>query len=170
MISVTRTLLPSLDDYNKYLKKIWKSNWLTNNGELVQKLEEKLKKRFKVKHVVCVSSGTLAILIALKVLGIQKEIYVSPFSFIATVSAPVFLGIKPRFVDIDEEYKSPALVTHTYGIPHITDVKPVIYDASHAFHLLGNELDIGDISVISFHATKIFQTVEGGAIVTNTKN
>ena len=132
-IYISRTNLPKFEDYAKQLKRIWQSNWLTNNGELVQELERKLAKRFGVKHVVCVDHGTSAIMIALKALEIKKEIYVSPYSFIATVSAPVWLGIRPRFVDLDEEYRSPALVTHLYGNPCLIDVKPVIYDASHAF-------------------------------------
>lgn len=169
-IFISRTFLPPLTTYNKYLKKIWKSNWLTNDGVLMRELEEKLKKRFGVKNVVCVSNGTSAIAIALRALGINKEIYVSPDNFIATVEAPVWMGIKPKFVDLNEKYKNPALVTHIYGIPNIVDAKPVIYDASHAFTTMykgKSILSYGDVSVISFHAVKIFQTVEGGAVVTN---
>ncbi len=173
MISVSRTKLPELSEYNKYLKRIWKSNWLTNNGELVQELEKKLQDYFKVKYVVCVSSGTAATLVALKALDIKKEIYVSPYSYVSTVSAPLFLGIQPKFVDLDEEWKAPALITHIYGISRIENVKPVIYDASHAFttQYKGKSiLNYGDLSIISFNAVKIFQTVEGGAVVTNNKN
>lgn len=169
-IFISRTKLPSLGEYNKYLKKIWKSNWLTNDGELVRELEDKLKKRFGVKHVLCVSNGTSAIALALRAMDIRKEIYVSPDNFIATVEAPVWMGIKPKFVDLNEEYKGPALVTHIYGIPNIIDAKPVIYDASHAFTTTYKGKSIlayGDASIISFHAVKIFQTVEGGAVVTN---
>jgi dTDP-4-amino-4,6-dideoxygalactose transaminase len=169
-IYVSRTRLPTLKRYNHYLKKIWKSNWLTNNGELVQELEKKLSKRFGVKNVVCVSSGTSALMIALKAMGI-KEIYVSPYSFIATVSAPVWMGIKVNFQDSFEFPKSPALVTHVYGIPQIYGgIHPIIYDASHAFatKVEGKSvLSYGDCSIISFHAVKIFQTIEGGALVTN---
>lgn len=167
---ISRTQLPSLESYNKYLKRIWKANWLTNNGELVQGLEGKLAKRFGVKHVVCVSSGTSAILLTLRAMDIKKELFVSPYSFIATVSAPLFLGIKLRFVDIDEEYQEPALITHLYGAPYVKDVKPVIYDASHAFTTMyegKSILTYGDVSIISFNAVKIFQTGEGGAVVTN---
>ncbi len=169
-IYISRTYLPSLQEYNKYLKKIWKSHWLTNDGPLVRELEEKLKKRFKVNNVVCVSNGTSAISLALKIMGITKKIYISPDNFIATVEAPIWMGIEPRFIDINEKYKSPALVTHMYGIPNIVNVKPVIYDASHAFttNYKGRSiLTYGDVSVISFHAVKIFQTGEGGALVTN---
>lgn len=170
MISVSRTNLPTLKNYNKYLRKIWKSNWLTNNGKLVQKLEKRLEKYWGVKNVVCVDHGTSAILISLKALNIEKEIYVSPMNFIATVSAPVWLGIKPKFVDLDEAYRSPAIVTHLYGDPNLCYAEPVIYDASHAFATkCGGKyiVNYGDISVISFNAVKIFQTIEGGAVVTN---
>lgn len=169
MIYVSRTRLPKLRDYNKYLKRIWKSNWLTNNGELVQELEKKLKKYWGVKHVICVSSGTSALMIASKILNLKK-VYTSPYSFIATVGSMVWSGVKPIFIDDEEEYKSPALVTHVYGMPQSTNAKPVIYDASHAFAVKRNGesiLNWGDMSIISFHAVKIFQTVEGGAIVTN---
>lgn len=169
-IYVSRTHLPPITEYNKYLKKIWKNHWLTNDGELVRELEEKLKKRFKVKNVVCVSNGTSAIMLALRAMGITKEIYVSPNNFIATVEAPVWMGIKVNFIDLNENYKSPALVTHIYGIPNMVNTRPVIYDASHAFTVKYKGKSIlayGDASIISFHAVKIFQTVEGGAVVTN---
>lgn len=171
MISVSRTRLPSLKEYNKYLKRIWKSNWLTNDGELVQELERKLQEYWGVKHVVCVSSGTSALMIAAKALGVKK-VYTTPFSFIATIGSMVWSGVKPIFVDCgaDPFKKGPVLATHVYGLPHLTDVKPVIYDASHAFDVKHNGkylVSYGDVSIISFHAVKIFQTVEGGAIVTN---
>ncbi len=167
---VSKTRLPPLSKYNKYLKVLWKSRYLTNNGIFVQELENRLKKYWKVKHVICVSSGTSATEIALKAMGIKKEIYVSPFSYVSTVSVPLWLGIKPLFVDIGEKYKGPAFVTHTYGLPHFTNVHPVLYDASHAFCVKVNGksiLSYGDCSIVSFHATKIFHSVEGGAIVTN---
>lgn len=169
-IYISRTHLPPLVEYNKYLKRIWKTHWLTNHGELVRELEEKLEKRFKVKNVVCVSNGTSAIMLALRAMEIKEEIYVSPNNFIATVEAPVWMGIKVKFIDLDEVYKSPALVTHIYGIPNMVHTRPVIYDASHAFTVKYKGKSIlayGDASIISFHAVKIFQTVEGGAVVTN---
>ena len=172
-IYISKTHLPPLAEYNKYLRRIWKTHWLTNDGELVRELEEKLKKRFKVKNVVCVSNGTSAIMLALRAMGITEEIYVSPNNFIATVEAPVWMGIKVKFIDLDEIYKSPALVTHIYGIPNMVNTQPVIYDASHAFTVKYNGKSIlayGDASIISFHAVKIFQTVEGGAVVTNNDN
>ena len=170
MISVSRTLLPKLSDYNKYLKRIWKSNWLTNDGELVRELEKRLEKYWGAKNVVCVDHGTSAIMLAIRAMEIEDYIYTSPFSFIATVEAPVWLGVKPRFVDTDENYGNPALVTHVYGIPNIIDNKRVVYDASHAFDVRHDGkyiVNYGDVSAISFHAVKMFQTVEGGAVVTN---
>src|SRR3989344_2011930 len=169
-IYISRTHLPPLKKYNKYLKRIWDTHWLTNDGELVRELERKLKKYFGVKYVVCVSNGTSAIALALRSMGITKEIYVSPNNFIATVEAPVWMGIKVKFVDLNETYKSPALVTHMYGIPNITKTRPVIYDASHAFTTKYKGKSImtyGDVSIASFHAVKIFQTVEGGAVITD---
>jgi dTDP-4-amino-4,6-dideoxygalactose transaminase len=170
MISVSRTKLPNIKKYNQYLKRIWKSNWLTNNGSLVQELEEKLQQYWKVKHVVCVDHGTSAIMIALKALDITKEVYLSANNFVATAAAPDWLGIKLKFLDLDEDYKSPAIVTHLYGEPNITNANPVIYDASHAFttkYKGKSILNYGNVSAISFNAVKLFQSAEGGAVVTN---
>lgn len=164
---ISRTRLPSLAKYNKYLRKIWKSNWLTNNGELVQTLEKRLEKHLKVKNVVCVSSGTMALMLALKILGWRK-VYVSPYNFIATVAAPVWMGLDVKFMDIHEK-QTPAIITHLYGFPDLINKKPVIYDASHAFSTkIGSNsiMSYGDCSIISFHAVKTFQTIEGGALVT----
>jgi dTDP-4-amino-4,6-dideoxygalactose transaminase len=170
MITVSRTLLPKLSDYNKYLKRIWANNWLTNDGELVRELEKKLEKYWGAKNVICVDHGTSALILLIKALDIKDYIYTSPYSFIATVSAPVWLGVKPIFVDLNEEYGDPALVTHVYGIPSLIKNKNVIYDASHAFAVKHNGkyiVNYGLASAISFHAVKTFQTVEGGAVVTN---
>lgn len=169
MIPVSRPYLPSFRAYQVYLKEIWETHRLTNDGKLVKQLEKKLQRFWGVKHVVCVSSGTSAIEIALKALDVT-ELYLSPFSFVATASVPLWLGMKLRFVDLNGEYKGPALVTHVFGLPHLIKAKPVIYDASHAFAVKHNNksiLSYGDVSIISFHATKIFHTVEGGAIVTD---
>ena len=124
MIYISRTLLPSIQEYRKYLKRIWKANWLTNNGQLVQELEEKLKEYWGVKNVVCVSSGTSAITVAMKAMELE-EIHMSPNSFVATASAPDFINVKPIFYDVDEEPKGTALVTHLYGMPSVIDHKPV---------------------------------------------
>ena len=163
--------MPPQREYNKYLKRLWKSHILTNHGELVQELEKKLQKYWKVKNVVCVANGTSAIQIALRALNI-KEIYTSPFSFVATVAAPIWLGVKVKFFDFNESApkNKPLLATHVYGIPNPQVGKPTIYDASHAFTTKLNGKSIltcGDVSIISFNAVKIFQTGEGGALVTN---
>ena len=150
--------------------RIWENNWLTNNGELVRELEEKLKKYWGVRNVVCVDHGTSAIMLALRAMNIQDYVFTSPFSFIATVSAPKWMGVEPIFVDLDEDYGEPALVTHVYGVPNIIDSSNVLYDASHAFSVKYKGkyiVNYGRASAISFHAVKIFQTIEGGAVVTN---
>jgi dTDP-4-amino-4,6-dideoxygalactose transaminase len=142
---------------------------LTNNGELVQELEKKLQEYWKVKNVVCVSNGTMALLLAAKAMGLKK-VYTSPYSYIATVGAMAFQGVKPIFIDFFEKSKGPVLATHVYGIPNMVDNKTVLYDASHAFavKVKGKSiLSYGTASAISFHAVKIFQSVEGGAVVTN---
>ena len=170
MIYVSRTELPPLSEYTNKIKKIWQTRILTNDGEMVRELEDKLKEYWGVKNVICVSNGTLATMIALKALGIKKKLYVSPYSYISTVGVPEWMGIKTKFVDLDEKWKGPALVTHVYGCPQLVDIKPVIYDACHAFGVRVDGRSImsyGDISFCSFHATKLFQTIEGGAIITS---
>jgi dTDP-4-amino-4,6-dideoxygalactose transaminase len=165
----SRTRLPKLEEYVKYLKPLWKSHWLTNDGVYVKKLEKKLEKYWGVKHVVLVDHGTTALLLAVKIMNLKK-VYVTPYTFVATVGSVVWAGVKPEFVDIGEEYHSPALVTHVYGAPQWCDAKHVIYDASHAFATKVDGESVmtwGDISIVSLHAVKIFQTVEGGAFVTN---
>lgn len=194
MINVTKPYLPPMEEYTKYLEKIWASNQLTNNGPLVQELEAKLKDYLGVKHFFFVSNGTIALQIAIKALGLTGDIITTPFSYVATTSSIVWEGCNPIFVDIDkdtlcldpdliEEEITPdttaILATHVYGYP--CDVEAiaeiarrnnfkVIYDAAHAFGVRykGNSiLCYGDISTLSFHATKLFHTVEGGAVVTN---
>lgn len=194
MINVTKTYLPPIEEYSAYLKQIWDKSWVTNNGPLVQELEEKLKKYFGVKHLFFMSNGTIAIQIALKALGITKEVITTPFSYVATTTSVLWENCKPVFVDIDKntccinpdliEEKITAntqaiLATHVYGIP--CDVEgieaiakkhnlKVIYDAAHAFGTVykGRQLaSYGDVSTLSFHATKLFHTIEGGAIITN---
>lgn len=194
IINVTKSYLPPLEEYVGYLERIWESNQLTNNGPLVKELEEKLKEYLGVKHLFFVSNGTIALQIAIKSLELQGEIITTPFSYVATTSSIVWEGCQPVFVDIDphtlnidpdliEEAitakTSAILAVHVYG--HPCDVErirsiadrhglKVIYDAAHAFgvrykgkSLLSN----GDISTLSFHATKLFHTVEGGAVITN---
>jgi dTDP-4-amino-4,6-dideoxygalactose transaminase len=194
MINVTKTYLPPLEDYISYLQGIWERNLLTNNGPLVRELEQKLKDYLGVKHLFFVSNGTIALQIAIKALDLHGEVITTPFSYVATISSIVWEGCQPVFVDIDPETLSidPGLIeqkitpkttailaTHVYGYPcnvkliqEIADQYglKVIYDAAHAFGVQyqgTSLLNYGDISTISFHATKLFHTVEGGAVVTN---
>mgnify|MGYP001308084103 CR=1 FL=1 len=193
MIPVTKTFLPPLDEYINYLQKIWESNQLTNNGPLVQELEGKLKEYLGVKHLFFVSNGTIALQIAIKALDLKEEIITTPFSYVATTSSIVWEGCQPVFVDIDpntlcinpdliEQAITPKttaiLATHVYGIPcNVDRIKEiaekhnlkVIYDAAHTFGVKYKDKSLvsyGDISTLSFHATKLFHTVEGGAIIT----
>ena len=171
MLTTCRTWLPPRKEYNKYLKRIWKSNILTNHGELTQEFQKKLKEYLGVKHLFLVSNGTIALQIAVKALGLKGKFYTSPLSYVATVSAPVWEGLTPVYVDLDEKFTcGPVIDTHVYGIPRLTDQHPVIYDGCHAFgvkHKGKSLLSYGDISITSFHATKMFQAIEGGAIITN---
>ena len=196
MITVTKTTLPPLDKYIKYLNKIWRNNWVTNNGEFVILLENKLKKYLKVKNLSLVSNGTLAMQVAFKALDLTGEVITTSFSFPATSNALIWEGLKPIFVDIDTETfnidpqkierritkkTSAILGVHVFGNP--CDVEnidriarkyklKVIYDAAHAFGVgyKGKSiLNWGDVSTLSFHATKVFHTVEGGAVVGRNK-
>jgi len=193
VINATRTYLPPLSEYDRYLKKIWRNGRVTNNGELVQELEKKLKKYLGVKHLFLVNNGTTALQIAIKALDLKGEIITTPFSFVATTASIAWIGCKPVFVDIDpktltidaDKIKNAItkntegiLATHIYGIPcNVEKIKEiarkyklkVIYDNAQGFDALykGKSLaSYGDISILSFHATKIFHTIEGGALVT----
>ncbi len=194
MINVTKTYLPSLEEYQHYVQGIWQRNQLTNNGPLVQELEQKLKEYLGVKHCVYVSNGTIAIQIALKVLNITKEVITTPFSYCATSHSIIWENCTPIFADISEEdfcidpekvavlineNTEAILATHVYGNPCEVDklaaiakkhnIK-LIYDAAHAFgvKVQGTSLfNFGDISTCSFHSTKVFHSTEGGAIFTN---
>jgi len=192
MIPVTKSFMPPIEDYIKYLEKIWESNQLTNHGQVVKELEQKLKEYLGVEHLFFVSNGTIALQIAIKALDLQGEIITTPFSYVATTSSIVWEGCKPVFVDIDpktlcidpdliEKAITPQttaiLATHVYGIPcDVEKIKiiaqrnnlKVIYDAAHTFGVKYKDKSLvsyGDISTLSFHATKIFHTVEGGAII-----
>jgi len=194
MIPVTKSFLPPIDEYILYLKKIWDSNQLTNNGQLVRELEVRLKAYLGVKNLFFVNNGTIALQIAIKALDLHGEVITTPFSYVATTSSLVWEGCKPVFVDIDpitlcldpkkiEAAITPSttgiLATHVYGIPcdvemikRIADKHriKVIYDAAHTFgaKYQGQSLvSYGDISTLSFHATKLFHTVEGGAVITD---
>ncbi len=194
LIKVTKSFLPPIDDYILYLQKIWESHHLTNHGPLVEELETKLRTYLGVKHLFFVSNGTIALQIAIKALGLHGEIITTPFSYVATTSTIVWEGCQPVFVDIDPltlcidpnlieaaitEQTSAILATHVYGIPcaveqiqAIADKLDlnVIYDAAHTFGGKYKDKAIssyGDISTLSFHATKVFHTAEGGAIITD---
>jgi len=193
-INVTKTFLPPKEEYDKLIGELWESSWITNHGKHVNELERKLKDRLGVKHLFFVSNGTIALQIAIKALELEGEIITTPFSYVATSSTIVWEGIKPVYADIDENTfnidpqkieekiteKTNAIVcTHVFGNP--CDVEAivaiaerhklkVIFDAAHAFDVEYNNtsvLNYGDISTLSFHATKIFHTAEGGAVVTN---
>ena len=193
MINVTKPFLPPKEEYQKYIDEIWKRNWLTNNGPLVNELELKLKQTLKLKHLLYVSNGTTALQIAIKALELTGEIITTPFSYVATTSSIVWEGCTPVFVDIDKNTlninpklieqaitpnTSAILATHVFGNPcdieaidaiaKKHDLK-VIYDAAHCYatrYKGESVLNYGDISCISFHATKLFHTTEGGAVVT----
>ncbi|SFB60118.1 DegT/DnrJ/EryC1/StrS family aminotransferase [Algoriphagus aquimarinus] len=193
MIPVTKPFLPPKAEYDKYLDGIWERNWLTNNGPLVNELELKLKEYLDINHMLFVSNGTIALQIAIKALELQGEIITTPFSYVATTSSIVWEGCTPVYVDILPELltidpakieaaitpnTSAILATHIYGIPcdveAIAEIAKkhklkVIYDGAHAFgvKVKGKSIfDYGDISTCSFHATKVFHTVEGGGVFT----
>jgi dTDP-4-amino-4,6-dideoxygalactose transaminase len=192
MINVTKTYLPDIKKYKLYIDKIFKSGWLTNNGKLVQELEKRLRKYLGVRNIILVANGTLALQIAYKVLGLKGDVITTPFSFVATTSSIVWEGLNPIFVDIDRETFcidpkkieksitpdcSAVVPVHVFGnaceVESIQKIAnkhslKVIYDASHAFGVRykgKSLLNFGDISTLSFHATKIFHTCEGGALV-----
>ncbi len=183
-----------MEEYVKYLEGIWERCHLTNHGPLVNELEEKLKGYLGVKNFFYLNNGTIAIQLAIKALDLQGDIITTPFSYVATCSSIVWENAKPVFVDIDPENftidttkieaaitpkTSAILSTHVYGIPcNVEEIQQiaakhklkVIYDAAHAFGVEYKGvslLNYGDISTLSFHATKLFHTVEGGGITTN---
>ena len=193
MIPVTKPFLPPREEYQNYVDQIWERNWLTNNGPLVQKFEEKISSFLNCQPLTFVSNGTIALQLAIRALELKGEIITTPFTYIATPSSICWEGCKPVFVDIDERTfnidvnliekaitpkTSAILATHVFGNPCDIDAiqkiadkhnLKVIYDAAHCFGTKYKDecvLNFGDISTISFHATKIFHTVEGGGLVT----
>ena len=191
-VFVTRPDLPPLEEFHKSLQQIWENRWLTNNGPFHDRFEKELAEYLEVPYVSLFSNGTLALMIALRVLDIKGEVITTPYSFVATTHALWWNGIQPVFVDVEPEYgnldpdKIEAAITpettailpvHVYGNPCDTEKiqkvagkykLKVIYDAAHAFGVKKNGqsiLNFGDLSVLSFHATKSFNTIEGGAIV-----
>lgn len=193
MINVTKPFLPPIEEYQELIKGVWERNWLTNNGPLVNELELELKNYLAINHLLFVNNGTIALQLAIKALELQGEVITTPFSYVATTSSLVWEGCTPVFVDIDEETLNinPSLIedaitdkttailaTHVYGNPcDIEKIEAVankyklkvIYDAAHCFGVKYKNksiFDFGDISTTSFHATKLFHTIEGGAVFT----
>lgn len=197
MVPITKPFLPPIEEYEALLKGIWQRNWLTNDGPLSTNLEAQLKDYLDVPHVLYMANGTIALQTAIKALGLKGEIITTPYSFVATTTSIVWEGCKPVFVDIDPATMNidPALIeaaitprtcailaTHIYGNPcnieAIEDIATqhglkVIYDAAHCFGSTYKGKSVfcyGDISITSFHATKVYHTIEGGAVFTKDKN
>ena len=194
MINVTKSYLPNKDKYKKYIDEIYENGWLTNQGPLVQRLEKRLAKYLGVKNIVLVSNGTIALEIAYRALDLKGEVITTPFSFVATTSSLVTNRLTPIFADIDEKTfnlnpkniekqitanTSAILPVHVFGnaceVEQIETIAnkhnlKVVYDAAHAFDVKYKDksvLNYGDISTLSFHATKLFHTIEGGALIIN---
>lgn len=193
-ITVTKPFLPPLKEFIPYLKDIWKRKWLTNNGFYHQELEKALCEYLKVPYISVFTNGTLPLMVALEALDIKGEVITTPYSFVATTHSLWWNGIKPVFVDVEEKTgnldpnKIEAAITskttaimpvHVYGTPCNTEAiqqiadkhgLKVIYDAAHAFGVEKDKKSIltsGDLSTLSFHATKTYNTAEGGALVCN---
>lgn len=194
MIPVTKAYLPDKEKYKAYIDRIYESGWLTNNGSLLQELEQRLKEYLGVKNLILVANGSLALQLAYKALKLKGEVITTPFSFAATTSTLAWEGLKPVFADINPDsfnldpnniealitqHTSAIVPVHVFGNP--CDVEKiqtiadkhnlkVIYDAAHAFgsqYKGQSVLKYGDISTLSFHSTKLFHTIEGGAVITN---
>lgn len=191
MINVTRPYLPPIEKYIGYLRRIWDRNHLTNQGPVLHSLEERLKEHLGVRQLMVVNNGTIALQLAIQALDLSGEIITTPFSYVATTNSilwerckPVFVDINPQDLNIDvtkieaaiTEKTTGIMAVHVYGLPcdveaiqaiaHRHGLK-VIYDGAHAFGVqyLGQSiLNYGDMSTLSFHATKLFHTVEGGAV------
>jgi dTDP-4-amino-4,6-dideoxygalactose transaminase len=194
MTNVTKTYLPNKEKYQKHVDEIFESGWITNNGPKVQELEIRLAKYLGVKNIILVSNGTVALEIAYRTLGVKGFAITTPFSFVATTSSLVTNGILPIFADIDEKSlnidpknieklitpnTSAIVPVHVFGnaceVEEIESIASkhnlkVIYDAAHAFDVKYKNqsiLNYGDIATLSFHATKLFHTIEGGALIIN---
>lgn len=191
-IFVTQPALPPLEEYIGYLEKIWENKWLTNNGPFHEQFEKELARFLNIEYVSLFSNGTLALITSLQALRITGEVITTPFSFVATTHSLWWNGINPVFVDIEPTHlnidpkkieqaitpKTTAILpVHVYGNPcNIDNIQKiadkynlkVIYDAAHAFAVKQNGINVlnyGDLSILSFHATKVFNTFEGGAII-----
>lgn len=194
IINVTKTYLPNKEKYLKYIDEIYENSWVTNNGPLVQKLEKKLAEYLGVKNIVLVANGTVALEIAYRTLGLKGFAITTPFSFVATTSSLVTNQLLPIFADIDSKTlninpinieeqitknTSAIVATHVFGNPcNVEAIEiiakkynlKVVYDAAHTFGVKYKKqsiLNYGDISTLSFHATKLFHTIEGGALIIN---
>ena len=194
MINVTKPYLPDIKKYERYIESIYENKWLTNHGPLEKELTTRLSEYLGVKNLILVANGTLALSVAYKLLNLKKKAITTPFSFVATTSSLVWDNINPVFSDIDSKTfnLNPTLIekciesdvdaivpVHVFGnacdidsIQHIADRNNlrVVYDASHTFGVKYKNrsiLSYGDVSTLSFHATKLFHTVEGGALVVN---
>lgn len=195
MITVTKPFLPPLEEYLPYLERIWQNKQLTNNGPFHQQLETELANYLGVKYISLFANATLGLVTALQALGIGGEVITTPFSFVATSHAlwwnkitPVFVDIEPDYLNLDSAKIESAITprtsaimpVHVYGNPcDIEEIKriadryglKVIYDAAHAFGVKKDDVSVlnyGDLSVVSFHATKVYSTIEGGAVICHT--
>jgi dTDP-4-amino-4,6-dideoxygalactose transaminase len=192
MIPVTKTFFPPIEDYQAKLQQIWESGWLTNDGQFEKELATKLSQYLGLTRIELVTNGTLALQLAIKALDIKGEIITTPYSYVATATVIAWEGCTPVFVDIDEntfcidpdlieaaitEKTSAILATHVYGYPceveKISQIAKnhnlkVVYDAAHCFGVKLNGQSLlaqGNISTLSFHATKVFHAAEGGAVI-----
>ncbi len=195
-IYVTKPSLPSLEEFHQSLDKIWESEYITNDGDFHKELEIELANYLGVEYISIFSNGTLALITSLQALNIKGEVITTPYSFVATTNSLIWNGITPVFADINnndcniniEEIENAItkdttaiMPVHVYGVP--CDVEKieglarkhnlkVIYDAAHAFGIKKNNqsiLNYGDLSILSFHATKVYNTIEGGAIISHSK-
>ena len=194
MINVTKTYLPDKEKYKKYIDQIYSNGWVTNNGPMVKLLEKRLAEYLGVKNIVLVSNGTVALEIAYRTLGIEGDVITTPFSFVATTSSLVTNGLNPIFADIDSQTlnmdprnieklitpnTSAIVPVHVFAnaceVEKIETIAKkhnlkVVYDGAHAFGVRckgASILKYGDISTLSFHATKTFHSIEGGALIIN---
>ena len=193
---VTKPSLPPLSEFHQMLSEIWESEYITNSGPFHQKLEEELAKYLGVEYISVFSNGTLALITALQALNIKGEVITTPYSFVATANSLMWNGITPVFADINDQdcninlsaiekaitpNTTALMPVHVYGVPCEVEAieklakkynLKVIYDAAHAFAIKKNGQSIhnyGDLSILSFHATKVYNTIEGGAIISHSK-
>ncbi len=196
-INVTKTFLPPKEEYDSMIAEAWESAWITNHGPLVTQLENRLREYFGIDYFLFLNNGTSALQVAIKALELKGKVITTPFSYVATTSSLVWENCEPVFADIDEhtfnidpenierlisDDVSAIMATHVFGNPcQVEQIQaiankhdiPIIYDAAHCFgtkYKGESVLKWGDISTLSFHATKIFHTVEGGGVISNTND